>query len=67
MLWTVTVEGQSSSNARTSYRGPVVQAVGVASDFGSPANFSDAARRGLATSGTQVLVLVRDDSDEAVL
>ena len=58
MLWTVTVEGLSSSNARTSYRVPVLLTIGVATTLTSPALFTDAARSELLTLGTQMLVLV---------
>jgi hypothetical protein len=59
VLWTVTVEGLSSSNARTSYREPVVISVGVASGPDAPSNTSLVARSSLSTAGVQTLVLVR--------
>jgi hypothetical protein len=52
------VEGLSSSNARTSYRVPVLTTIGVATTLTSPAIFTDPARSGLLTLGTQMLVLV---------
>ena len=58
VLWTVTVEGLSSSNARTSYRPPELSGVGIARAFDGPANFSDTARNTLATAGGGYLVLV---------